>query len=324
MRRAFVSGRAASCYLICGSPAACSEIAAGYLATVFCQTPGPAGEPCGECSGCRRAANRTHPDIHVAGPEKKSRAISVESVRRNVIEAVSTTPYEGGWQAVVVEYADCLNEASSNALLKTLEEPPPRTLFILETEKPENLLPTIISRARRVEAGRSGSSLLEDERGALAAALASPGPDSPLARAACAAAVGEVFLALQNRAERETDAEIEAKGEAGASISKDEAAALASSRYRGYRRDALAEMEAWFRDIAAAKCAGPGKAPLAHESLRETVERRAAALSAAKCFANVEAVERLAASLDRNLPETMALSAAFGSIASGCTEEEDA
>ena len=75
--------------------------------------------------------------------------IAVEDVRR-INGFMSLTPAEGGWRVVVVDGAEELNQASANALLKILEEPPPRAILLLVCSAPGRLLPTIRSRCRRL------------------------------------------------------------------------------------------------------------------------------------------------------------------------------
>ena len=94
---------------------------------------------------------RAHPDIHRLAPEKKSRIISVEAVRERMIAPMELTAFEGGWRVGVVYDADRMKTESANAFLKTLEEPPPRTMFLLLTEQGERLLPTIVSRCQRID-----------------------------------------------------------------------------------------------------------------------------------------------------------------------------
>ncbi len=318
VRRAFAKGRAACAYLAAGDVrGAAGALADGILRTVFCASPGPEGEPCGECASCRMQSIRLHPDLHILSPEKKSRVISVDAAREKLVTPLSASSFAGGWKAGLVEFADCLNESSSNALLKTLEEPPPRTMFLLLSDRPENLLATITSRCQRIDAGRAGSSLTDGEKEAVLSALAAPGRDGVLARAAAAAAMEAVFAQLEERAADETAEEAKRlSGEGGIDMDKDAAAALASARFRGYRRDAAILAEAWFRDIAAVKCAGPD-APLAFPQYRDEYARRAAAMDAARCFANVEAMEALSESLARNVPQAAALAAAFANVATG-------
>ena len=313
-----MSGRTACGYIVAGDVRReAGAFADGFLETVMCASPGPDGEPCGACDGCRRVRGHVHPDVHFLSPEKKSRVISAEAMRSGLLAAVSSTSFCGGWQAGVVKWADCLNEASSNAFLKTLEEPPPDTLFLLLTDKPENLLPTIVSRCQRVDAGRPGAGLSGGDAEPVLAALSADGGDGPLARAAAAVRVCAALETLKERAESEIREETgRLAAESGIETGKDEYDALVSARYREYRRDLLVTMETWYRDIAAVKCGGPD-APLKNAAFRDTIAARAAALSAASCFANVEAVETLAVSFERNLPEAMAVSAAFDRISTG-------
>ena len=103
-----------------------------------------------------------HPDIHRLAPEKKSRIISVEAMRQRLIAPMEMTSYQGGWKAGVVLGADRLKAEAANAFLKTLEEPPKKTLFLLLTERPEQLLPTIISRCQRVDLPDARARLLDE------------------------------------------------------------------------------------------------------------------------------------------------------------------
>ncbi|WP_038034331.1 DNA polymerase III subunit delta' [Thermopetrobacter sp. TC1] len=99
----------------------------------------------------RRVAARAHPDLvsveriidEKTGRPK--RAIGVDEARR-ILHFLTLTPAEGGWRVVIVDPVDDLNLAAANALLKTLEEPPQRTLFLLISHAPGRLLPTIRSR----------------------------------------------------------------------------------------------------------------------------------------------------------------------------------
>ena len=78
-------------------------------------------------------------------PEKKSRVIAVDAVRA-LNHRIQTSSFAGGWKVAVIKYADRLNDQAANAFLKTLEEPPARTLLLLLTDAPQSLLPTVVSR----------------------------------------------------------------------------------------------------------------------------------------------------------------------------------
>ena len=93
----------------------------------------------------------THPDIIRLSPSGKRREITVDAVRDEVVGPMSSSSFCGGWRLVVVDGADRLNPQAANALLKSLEEPPPKSLFLLETDAPDSILPTILSRVQRID-----------------------------------------------------------------------------------------------------------------------------------------------------------------------------
>jgi len=105
------------------------------------------GDSCGSCRSCLKACGHAHPDLVTVNPSKEW--IVVEDVRGAIAES-GLRPYEARSRVIVVEPAERLNKASSNALLKTLEEPPEGTIIILVSHKPSLLLPTIVSRCRTV------------------------------------------------------------------------------------------------------------------------------------------------------------------------------
>ena len=118
------------------------------------------GDSCGECSACRRAAKENHPDVIVVRPESRKGAkewiidpdlgtIRIEQIRE-FQRWIAVRSFEGGWKVGIFEGADKMNQAASNALLKTLEEPPPTSLLILVSPTRSQLLPTIVSRCQPV------------------------------------------------------------------------------------------------------------------------------------------------------------------------------
>jgi DNA polymerase-3 subunit delta' len=102
----------------------------------------------------RRVAAAGHADLRSLAPNAGERGVKmmirVDEVRQ-VPRFLSLTAAEGGWRIVLVEQAEAMNAEAQNALLKTLEEPPPRALLLLTTAAPDGLLPTIRSRCRRVD-----------------------------------------------------------------------------------------------------------------------------------------------------------------------------
>jgi DNA polymerase-3 subunit delta' len=106
-------------------------------------------DACGECPSCRRIARGTHPDIIVIAPDEDSPNIRIDRVR-DVNERVAYRPFEARVRMVVIDEADALVPPAQNALLKTLEEPPSSSMFVLVTDSPDRLLETVRSRCPRV------------------------------------------------------------------------------------------------------------------------------------------------------------------------------
>lgn len=101
---------------------------------------------CGRCSSCLRTLRRRHPDVHHIVPEGP--IIPVDVVREAIIPEANRSPFEGSYQVFVIEEAERMNPAAQNALLKTLEEPQPHTVFVLISDRAEELLETVHSRCR--------------------------------------------------------------------------------------------------------------------------------------------------------------------------------
>lgn len=115
-----------------------------------CQHPegGDLVDACGTCAACTRIARGVHPDVIVVEPGENG-SIRIEQVRE-VIDRAAYRPFEGRRRVVLVDEADALLPAAQNALLKTLEEPPSSSTFILATARPDMLLPTVLSRCIRL------------------------------------------------------------------------------------------------------------------------------------------------------------------------------
>lgn len=179
---ALASGRVHHAYLFVGPDGVGKELAAfGLAQALVCERRGEAEAPglfggapaakseraCGSCSACARAVPRQdtrqplHPDVVVierglypprsigrSTPETQD--ISIDQIRTLVLARSAFAPHEGRAKVFIVRRADELSVSAANALLKTLEEPGPRTHFILLTAQPEALLPTILSRTQRV------------------------------------------------------------------------------------------------------------------------------------------------------------------------------
>jgi len=118
------------------------------------------GDACGDCSSCKRVAGENHPDVIVVRPESRKGTkewiidpglgtIRIDQIRE-FQRWIAVRSFEGGWKVGIFDGADKMNQAASNALLKTLEEPPPASLLILVSPTRKQLLPTIVSRCQPV------------------------------------------------------------------------------------------------------------------------------------------------------------------------------
>lgn len=113
-------------------------------AFLLCQHPQPL-KACGQCTSCKLLAAETHPDIYHLEPEEAGKNIVIGQVRE-LVESLAQTPQQGGRQVVIVEPTEAMTIGASNALLKNLEEPSGKTIFLLVTHQISFLLPTIKSR----------------------------------------------------------------------------------------------------------------------------------------------------------------------------------
>ena len=160
--------------------------------TINCQaaleTPSLPRDACGECASCRRIGRGVHPDVLIVEPGDLG-SIKIEQVR-DVVDRAGYRPFEGRRRVVIIDDADALVDAAQNALLKTLEEPPQASIFILVSAMPDALLPTVLSRCQRLRFGELSAAeiteaLMRDHR-----------HDEANARAAAVEADGSIGRAL--------------------------------------------------------------------------------------------------------------------------------
>ncbi len=116
----------------------------GLSRWLLCQHP-EGEKSCGKCHSCNLMIAGNHPDWHVLTPEKGKNSLGVEPIRQ-LIETLYNFSQQGGAKVVWLPHAELLTEAAANALLKTLEEPPEQTYFLLGCHEPSQLLPTLRSR----------------------------------------------------------------------------------------------------------------------------------------------------------------------------------
>lgn len=145
-------------------------------------------DACGSCTVCTRIARGVHPDVLIVGPGD-SGAIKIDQVRE-MVDRTAYRPFEGRRRVTIVDEADTIGVAGQNALLKTLEEPPLSSVFMLVTARPDMLLATVRSRCPRLQ-------FRPLSPGQIAQALVARGYKEAEARAVAATADGSVGRALE-------------------------------------------------------------------------------------------------------------------------------
>ena len=160
------SGRIAPAYLFSGPRGTGKTSSARILArSLNClSSDHPTPEPCGSCELCTSIANGNALDVIEIDAASNT---GVDNIRE-LIERSRFAPVQARWKVYVVDECHMLSTAAFNALLKTLEEPPPRVVFVLATTDPQRVLPTILSRCQRFDYRRIPLDALEQHLGWIA------------------------------------------------------------------------------------------------------------------------------------------------------------
>ena len=236
------------------------DLAMNFARSLLCEKPLDDGMACAACDSCRWFEQESHPDFRLIQPDalsaedgeekpggkKPSREISVDQIR-DLSGFANLSAHCGGYRVVVVYPAESMNNNAANSLLKTLEEPTDKLLFLLISHKPQQLLPTILSRCL-------GFTVHTPTREAGIAWLKQQGvknPEHALAQTG--------FAPLQALDWAESGEGAEERGILLAAIrqpSKMDALALAESLQRSVPVYVIHCLQQWCHDLASAKLAG--------------------------------------------------------------------
>ena len=317
LQRSLARGRLGHAYLFTGDSLEELEPLARTLAkTLNCQNPvkmdGRATDCCDDCLSCRKIDSENHADIHWARPESKSRIVTVEQMR-DLMQQIQFKPAEAEYKVAIIAAADRLNTQAANAFLKTLEEPPPKSVLILLSTEPSRILETILSRCLRLNFSGDGArpfaaaqlEWLEHFGG-----LAVGEQKSLLGRYrlldALLQKLGEVrtyvgeTLAARSPLEKYDDVEkgLRDKWE-------DELAAAIEAEYRRHRADLLLLVQWWLRDVwLHTLAAGRDLLKFPDISGAETVARR---INPRQALENLQTLEQTQRLLHSNVQEALAL-----------------
>jgi len=292
IRRSHKDNRLAHAYVVVGPPRGLARTFAQRVAQLLlCRNPEP---PCESCITCRHIAEGKEADVLLIEPEKKSRIISIDTIREDVIPWASRTSYSGGWKILILSFADRFNDNSANAFLKTLEEPPPRTLFLLLTESPENMLPTIQSRCHRIDLTMGREPPPEPWRSEAGRILARHDLRTEVGAFASASRFETLLARIDAEAKRSIRDE-----EAESDLDEDKETLLAreGAKARELRMAVLVAIQDWYRDLLIL-ASGSSNQKLHFEEHRDELERRAQGLTLRQAIAYVGFGEDIARQLN--------------------------
>ncbi|MDR1833548.1 MAG: DNA polymerase III subunit delta', partial [Propionibacteriaceae bacterium] len=325
LRRAVSGGAHAMthAWLFTGPPGSGRSVAAkAFAAALQCDSGG-----CGECAACRMVMAETHPDVAVVRVETLS--IKVDQTRR-LVQHSSMSPTLRHWQIVILEDVDRITERGADALLRGIEEPGPKTVWLLCAPSPEDVPVTIRSRCRQV-------ALTTPAATAVAALLQSEGVAADKAEWAARVSGGHIgrarLLATEPSAEaarervlrllrelaslgaclRAAEELVAFSKEGVPSRPKDDAERAQAKRLQ---RDAielaLGEYTAYLRDVLVLQ-SGAGS-PLLNAELAEELAALAESSTASATLAKLDAIEACRAALAQNAAVPLALESLFISL----------
>lgn len=322
LQRSLDQARLAHAYLFAGPGLSELEAVARTLAkTLNCLNPprmgksGLALDSCDNCLNCRKIEAEGHADVQWLRPESKSRIITIDQIRE-LMQTVHLKPSEARYKVAVIVAADRLNTQAANAFLKTLEEPPVRSILILLTTEPQRVLETILSRCLRLTfAGEGGLRFQQAHLPWLApfAELAAQEKKSILTRYKLLGVLMTRLAAVKGDAEKaasarspldrydDIDPRLREKWE-------DELAAAQEAEYRRQRAESLLALQWWLRDIwLQSLTLGPGGDLLSFPSLAGAGNVIANRITADQATDNLDVLEKTQRLLASNVQEALAL-----------------
>jgi DNA polymerase III subunit delta' len=253
-------------------------------------------DACGVCPACKRIARGVHPDVLIVEPGD-SGSIKIDQVRE-IVDRAEYRPFEGKRRAVIIDQADALIPAAQNALLKTLEEPPPSSVFMLVTARADTLLATVRSRCPRLQ-------FRPLSPGDIASVLMTRNLSETEARAVAATADGSVGRALETSAGelvevREIAQRVLAHAaEATAPGRRLEGARELSTQTRDQLALQLRAMASLLRDVEVLATRADDRA-LANADVRSALERLTPAYGGERGVRAFTAIDRALVALERN------------------------
>jgi DNA polymerase-3 subunit delta' len=317
LQRSLARGRLGHAYLFTGDSLEELELLAGTLAkTLNCLQPqkaaGAATDCCDECLNCRKIDHLNHGDVHWVRPESKSRVITIDQMR-DLMQQIQLKPSEGGYKIAIIAGADRLNVQAANAFLKTLEEPPQKSVIILLSTEPSRILETILSRCLRLNFSTGAARPLSAEQSYWLQQFSSAASteqkslfgryrllDSLLQRLNAIRDAVEETLTARSPLEKyaEADKDLREKWE-------DELKAAIEAEYRRQRADVLRLLQWWLRDVWLHTLTADG--PLLQLPQIAGADEVARRINTRQARENLDVLEQMQRLLHSNVQEALAL-----------------
>jgi DNA polymerase III subunit delta' len=150
LHRSLVNGRIRHAYLITGAESlGKAALARAFAMALNCLDPDIAVRPCGQCRACKLITSGNYADLIYSQTDATTGALKIEELR-TVMQKLALKPYEARYRVAILPHFDYAQPRAQDALLKTLEEPPPHAVLILLSESTQDILPTILSRSQTI------------------------------------------------------------------------------------------------------------------------------------------------------------------------------
>ena len=302
LRSAYCSDRLSHAYCLVGADSWLKvNVVIDFCRLMFC-SGAKANRPCGKCSACVRIAKGFYPDIHWIRPQGSF--IKIDSVRQ-ARRSLQLAGFESSRKVLVIENAESLNAESSNALLKTLEEPTKNTIIFVSADRLENLLPTISSRCQKLI---FSSLTIEDVESFLCNEKKVPQDEARFLARLSGGSMQEALACLDKNLYRNKNAVINAMTGKRASV---DALLKIGTQDKIKPRELMEEyccvMVSWFSDVLSLQQKNSGFEFLVHSDRRDDLKKISRELSLDEISGRISALAAAKDALRRNANPKMVL-----------------
>ena len=318
LERAKASGRTGQAYLLAGDDLQTLErFALAWAQTAACLQSGPTGNACGQCRNCRAFQHQAYPELLRLAPESKSRIITIEAMRE-FDQQLNLSAAADHLKIGIISEAESLGDEAQNAFLKTLEEPPPKTMLLLLTINPRRLLPTIRSRCQRLLLLQNSQEYPEAEKCGLFEILSRVKSQAGVKAALEASStIQKILKGLRSEAEEfvadNWDSRWETSADGNRSLTKqleDMKAVRIEAEYVRLRAQLVTAMQAWFQAVLL-QASGASLNFLPAGMRKYLQELKGSSLSVEDADFACRQIEDYAACLKANVDENLALTTCF-------------